>query len=151
MTPRGAQLLKDELTRLKEERPRIAREIETAREHGDLSENAEYHAAKEKQGLNEAKLRDIEAKLSLAEVIDPAKLKGETIKFGATITVTNLDTEEEHRYQIVGADEADIDAGYISISAPVARALIGKSVGDEVVVRLPSGDRRYSVEEIEYV
>ena len=107
MTPGGAQKLKDELARLKEERPKISREIGIAREHGDLSENAEYHAAKERQGLVEARIKDIEDKLSRAEVIDPTKLSGDRVRFGATVLLTNLDTDEEAKYQIVGADEAD--------------------------------------------
>lgn len=151
MTPQGAEKLKQELARLKEERPKISKEIEVAREHGDLSENAEYHAAKERQGMNEAKMRDIEAKLSLAEIIDPSKLDGENVKFGATVTLTNLDTDEEIRYQIVGTDEADIDQGLISISAPVARSLIGKAIGDEVTVKLPNGNRRYEISDVEYI
>src|SRR6185295_9869595 len=106
MTPGGAQKLKDELVRLKEERPKISREIGIAREHGDLSENAEYHAAKERQGLVEARLKDIEDKLARAEVIDPTKLSGDRVRFGATVVLLNLDTEEENTYQIVGADEA---------------------------------------------
>src|SRR5690606_25721884 len=117
MTPRGAQLLREELARLKEERPKISREIGIAREHGDLSENAEYHAAKERQGLVEARIKDLEDKLARAEIIDPSKLNGEKVRFGATVSLTNLDTDEEVRYQIVGADEADIDKGMISISA----------------------------------
>lgn len=151
MTPRGAQAMKEELARLKEERPKISREIGTAIEHGDLSENAEYHAAKEKQGLNEAKIRDLEDKLSRAEIIDPTKLSGDKVKFGATVTLTDLDKDEEVQYQIVGADEADIDRGLISISAPLARSLIGKSVGDEVVLKLPAGDRHYEIGSVEYV
>jgi transcription elongation factor GreA len=151
MTPRGAQLLKEELQRLKEERPKISREIGIARDHGDISENAEYHAAKERQGLVEARLKDIEDKLARAEVIDPTKLKGDKVRFGATVTLTNLDTDEEVRYQIVGAEEANIDQGMISISAPLARALIGKSVGEEVIVRLPNGERTYEVGGVEYV
>jgi transcription elongation factor GreA len=150
MTPRGAKLLRDDLARLKEERPRIAREIETAREHGDLSENAEYHAAKEKQGICEARIRDIEARLSLGEIIDPSKLSGDKVMFGAHVTLINLDTDEETRYQIVGVEEADIEKGYISIGAPVARSLIGKSLGDEVTVVLPSGTRRYEIGAVEY-
>ena len=145
MTPGGAQKLKDELVRLKEERPKISREIGIAREHGDLSENAEYHAAKERQGLVEARLKDIEDKLARAEVIDPTKLSGDRVRFGATVSLTNLDSDEESTYQIVGADEADINHGLISISAPLARALIGKSIGDEVVVQLPAGTRRYEI------
>jgi transcription elongation factor GreA len=150
MTPGGAQKLKDELHRLKEERPKISRDIGIAREHGDLSENAEYHAAKERQGLVEAHIKDIEDKLSRAEVIDPAKLSGDKVRFGATVKLTNLDTDDESTYQIVGADEADINRGLISISAPLARALIGKSIGDEIVVQLPAGTRRYEIGDIAF-
>ncbi len=150
MTPQGAQKLREELARLKEERPKISREIGVAREHGDLKENAEYHAAKERQGLCEARIKDIEDKLARAEIIDPSKLSGDRVRFGATVKVTNLDTDEETVYQIVGADEADINAGTISISAPLARALIGKSIGDEVVINLPAGKRRYEIAEIEF-
>jgi transcription elongation factor GreA len=142
MTPFGAQKLREELARLKEERPKISREIGVAREHGDLKENAEYHAAKDRQGMVEAQIKDIEDKLARAEVIDHTKFSGDRVRFGATVTVTNLDTEEEIAYQIVGADEADINVSKISVSAPLARALIGKSVGDEVVVTLPAGKRR---------
>src|SRR6478609_6247739 len=141
MTPGGVLKLREELARLKEERPKISREIGVAREHGDLKENAEYHAAKERQGLVEARLKEIEDKLARAEVIDPAKLSGDRVRFGATVTLTNLDSDEQSTYQIVGADEADINHGLISISAPLARALIGKSIGDEVVVQLPAGTR----------
>lgn len=151
MTPRGAQHLNEELARLKADRPKISSDIGTAREHGDLSENAEYHAAKERQGLNEAKIRDIEDKLSRAEIIDPTTLSGDRVKFGATVTLTNLDTDEEVTYQIVGADEADIDRGLISISAPLARSLIGRTIGDEIVVKLPGGDRRYELGNVEYI
>lgn len=150
MTPRGVQKLKEELSRLKEERPKISREIGIAREHGDLSENAEYHAAKERQGLVEARIKDIEDKLSRCELIDPSKLGGSKISFGATVRLSNLDTDEEVTYQIVGADEADINEGYISISAPLARALIGKEVGDEVVMKLPAGERSYEVVDVKY-
>jgi transcription elongation factor GreA len=150
MTPAGAQKLREELARLKEERPRISREIGVAREHGDLSENAEYHAAKERQGLVEARIKDIEDKLSRAEVIDPSKLSGDRVRFGATVMLTNLDTDEEQSFQIVGADEADINRGTISVSAPLARAIMGKSIGDEVVVNLPGGTRRYEIGEIEF-
>jgi transcription elongation factor GreA len=150
MTPAGAQKLKAELKRLREERPKIAREIEVAREHGDLSENAEYHAAKERQGMIEAMIKDTEDKLSRAEVIDPTKLAGDLVRFGATVTLTNLDTDEESTYQIVGADEADIDQGTISVSSPLARALIGKRLGDEVTVKLPAGIRNYEVSEVQY-
>src|SRR5262245_35322723 len=150
MTPGGAQKLRDELARLKEERPKISKEIGVARDHGDLSENAEYHAAKERQGLCEARIKDIEDKLARAEVIDPSKLSGDRVRFGATVMVTNLDTDEETTYQIVGADEADINQGLISVSAPLARALIGKSIGDEVVVQLPAGTRRYEIGVIDF-
>lgn len=151
MTPQGAKRLEQELAALKAERPKISRDIGTAIEHGDLSENAEYHAAKERQGLNEAKIRDLEAKVALAEIIDPTKLSGDTVKFGATLTLTNLDTGEEVRYQIVGADEANIDEGRLSISAPLARALIGKTAGDEVTVKLPAGTRKYEIGDVEYI
>ena len=150
MTPGGAQKLRDELARLNEERPKISKEIGIARDHGDLSENAEYHAAKERQGLCEARIKDIEDKLARAEVIDPSKLSGDRVRFGATVMVTNLDTDEEITYQIVGADEADINQGLISVSAPLARALIGKSIGDEVVVNLPAGTRRYEIGSIDF-
>ncbi|HEX5098052.1 MAG TPA: transcription elongation factor GreA, partial [Polyangiaceae bacterium] len=113
-------------------------------------ENAEYHAAKERQGLVEARLKDIEDKLARAEIIDPTKLSGDRVRFGATVTLTNLDSNEESTYQIVGADEADINHGLISISAPLARALIGKSIGDEVVVQLPAGTRRYEIGVIDF-
>ena len=148
ITPQGIEKLKQELARLKEERPKISREIGVAREHGDLSENAEYHAAKERQGMVEAQIKDLEDKISRSEVIDPAKLSGDKVRFGATVTLSNLDTDEEVTYQLVGADEADIDAGTISISAPLARAMIGKSVGDELNVVLPAGARNYEILEI---
>ena len=150
MTPQGAQRLREEVARLKEERPKISREIGIAREHGDLSENAEYHAAKERQGLVEARIKDIEDKLSRAEIIDPSKLSGDRVRFGATVKLTNLDSDEESSYQIVGADEADLKQGTISVSAPLSRALIGKSTGDEVVVNLPGGIRRYEIASIEF-
>jgi len=150
MTPQGAQKLRDELARLKEERPKISREIGIAREHGDLKENAEYHAAKDRQGMVEAHIKDIEDKLARAEIIDPSKLSGDRVRFGAHVKLTNLDTDEDISYQIVGADEADINSGTISVSAPLARALIGKSIGDEVVITLPAGKRRYEIAEIEF-
>jgi transcription elongation factor GreA len=150
MTPQGSQKLRDELARLKEERPKVSREIGVAREHGDLSENAEYHAAKERQGMMEARIKDIEDKLSRAEVIDPSKLSGDRVKFGASVGLMNIDTEEEIVYRIVGADEADLDQGTISVSAPLARALIAKAVGDEVVVKLPAGTRRYEIVSVDF-
>jgi transcription elongation factor GreA len=148
MTPRGAAKLREDLALLKAERPKISRDIGTAREHGDLSENAEYHAAKERQGMIEAQIKDLEDKLARCEVIDPSKLSGDRIRFGATVSLSNTETEERVTYQIVGADEANIDQGLISISAPLARALIGREVGDEVAVTLPVGKRTYEVIEI---
>ena len=148
MTPKGAAKVRDELARLKAERPKISRDIGTARDHGDISENAEYHAAKERQGMVEAQIKDLEDKLSRSEVIDPARLTGSRIRFGATVSLHNIETEEQVTYQIVGADEANIDEGTISISAPLARALIGKEAGDEVTVTLPVGKRTYEVVEV---
>lgn len=151
MTPGGARKLREELTRLKEERPKISRDIEVAREHGDLKENAEYHAAKERQGMIEAKIKDSDDKLSRAEIIDPTKLSGSKVRFGATVGLLNLTTNEEVTYQIVGADEADLEQGTISISAPLARALIGKEIGDEIQVNLPIGLRKYEITSVEFI
>lgn len=148
MTPQGHEKLRAQLTRLREERPRISKDIEVAREHGDLKENAEYHAAKERQGMVEAQIKDIEDKLARAEVIDPKKLSGSRVSFGATVTVLNLDTDDEARFRIVGADESNIDEGLISVTAPLARALIGKEPGDEVRVRLPVGVRQYEIVDV---
>ena len=150
MTPEGADKLRQELERLKTERPKISREIGVAREHGDLSENAEYHAAKERQGMMEARIKDIEDKLARMEVIDPSKLSGSRVRFGATVKLFNVETEEEMIYRIVGAEEVDIAAGCISIAAPLARALIGKEVGDEVQVKLPGGERCFEVVSVEF-
>ncbi len=149
-TPRGAQKMKDDLARLKEERPRISREIGVAIQQGDLSENAEYHAAKERQGIVEAQIKDLEDKISRLEVIDPKTLSGDRVRFGATVGLTNLETDEEVTYQIVGPDEADLKEGTISVSAPLARAIIGKELGDEVTVRLPGGTRVYEIASIEF-
>jgi transcription elongation factor GreA len=150
MTPRGAAKVKDELARLKAERPKISREIGIARDHGDISENAEYHAAKERQGMVEAQIKDLEDKLARAEIIDPAKLSGSKVRFGATVSLSNVETSETSTYQIVGAEEANIDEGTISVSAPLARALIGKEAGDEVTVTLPGGRRTYEITEVEF-
>jgi transcription elongation factor GreA len=151
MTPEGNARLKEELRNLKEvERHKISREIGVAREHGDLSENAEYHAAKERQGWIEARIKDLEDKLSRAEIIDPAKLHGSKVAFGATVKLSNIETEEESVYRLVGADEADLNNGSISITSPLARSLIGREVGDEVKVRMPAGERRYEILEVEY-
>ncbi len=152
MTPRGAQRLKEELKRRKEvDRIAIVRAIEEARGHGDLSENADYSAAKEAQGLNEASIKHLETLLALAEVIDPTKLSGSRVVFGATVRLSDGESGEEVRYQIVGEQEADIKKGLLSITAPVARALIGKESGDTVMVRTPKGNREYEVLEVEFV
>jgi transcription elongation factor GreA len=151
MTPEGNVRLREELKNLKEvERHKISREIGVAREHGDLSENAEYHAAKERQGWIEARIKDLEDKLSRAEIIDPSKLSGNKVAFGAKVRISNVDTEEETVYRLVGADEADLHQGSISITSPLARALIGREVGDEVKVRMPAGERLYEILEVEY-
>ena len=151
MTPDGNVRLREELKTLKEvERPKISREIGVARDHGDLSENAEYHAAKDRQGWIEARIKDLEDKLSRAEVIDPTKLSGSKVAFGATVKLCNVETEEEIVYRLVGADEANLDHGSISITSPLARALIGREVGDEVKVRMPAGPRLYEILEVEY-
>jgi len=152
MTKRGAELLEKELTELKSViRPAVIAAISEAREHGDLKENAEYHAAREKQSFVEGRIRDIESKLSNAQIIDVAKLVGqEKVVFGAIVTLLNVDTEETVRYQIVGDDEADIKAGLISIRSPIARSLIGKFVDEEVVVKAPSGEIVYVITDVEY-
>jgi transcription elongation factor GreA len=151
MTPEGNARLREELKQLKEvERHKISREIGVAREHGDLSENAEYHAAKERQGWIEARIKDLEDKLSRAEIIDPTKLHGSKVAFGATVKLSNIETEEESVYRLVGADEADLNQGSISITSPLARSLIGREVGDEVKVRMPAGERHYEILEVEY-
>lgn len=151
MTIDGFKKLEAELHRLKaEERPRIIQAIAEARTHGDLSENAEYHSAKEAQGLNEAKVADLEDKLSRAEVIDTANLSGDTVKFGATVTLEDEDTGDKVKYKIVGDLEANVKEGRISISSPIARALIGKSKGDSAEVTTPRGTRSYEVLKIEW-
>jgi transcription elongation factor GreA len=151
ITPDGAQKLRDELQHRKSvERPAITAMIGVAREHGDLSENAEYHAAKERQGMNEARIKQIEDALARAEIIDLSKLSGDKIAFGAKVKLFNTDTEEEVQYQLLGADEADINTGSISITSPMARSLLGKEVGDEVKIRTPAGERVYEVLEVSY-
>lgn len=151
MTIEGFQKLETELHRLKAvERPRIIQAIAEARSHGDLSENAEYHAAKEAQGLNEAKVADLEDKLSRAEVIDTAKMSGDTVKFGATVTLIDEDTDERVKYKIVGEFEANVREGKISISSPIARALISKAKGDTAEVATPKGARSYEIVKIEW-
>ncbi len=151
MTRAGHAALDQELKALKSvERPAVIRAIAEAREHGDLSENAEYHAARERQSFVEGRIRELEATLSRAEVIDTAALSG-AIKFGATVTLVDEDTEEERTYQIVGEAEADIERGLLNIRSPLARALIGKDEGDSVDVRTPGGDKSYEVVSIRYV
>ncbi|HJZ42744.1 MAG TPA: transcription elongation factor GreA [Hyphomicrobiaceae bacterium] len=151
MTVEGYKKLETELHRLKvEERPRIIQQIADAREHGDLAENAEYHAAKEAQGLNEARVADLEDKLSRAEVIDPSKLSGNTVKFGATVALEDEESGDKVKYKIVGEHEASVRDGKISISSPIARALIGKSKGETAEVTTPKGARSYEILKIEY-
>ncbi|WP_324753836.1 transcription elongation factor GreA [Roseovarius sp. Pro17] len=151
MTRAGNDALGAELKQLKSvERPAIIRAIAEAREHGDLSENAEYHSAREKQSFIEGRVKELEGALGLAEVIDPKKLSG-TIKFGATVTLVDEDTDEEKTWQIVGEHEANIEKGLLNIKSPIARALIGKDEGDSVEVRTPGGDRAYEVLKIQYI
>ncbi len=149
MTAEGYGVLVDEVKHLKSvERPRIIRAIEEARAHGDLSENAEYHAAKEAQGWNEARVADLEDKISRADVIDLSKLSGDTVMFGAKVTLIDEDTEAKVAYQIVGDTEADVKKGKISISSPIARALIGKKKGDSVEVNTPGGGKSYEIDKV---
>ena len=150
MLEEGHRMLTEELQRLRLERPEIIDAIEEARAHGDLSENAEYHAAKERQGQIEASIADIEDKLSRATVIDPTELSGDKIVFGATVTLLDED-EKAIVYQIVGQTEADAKKGRISYNSPLGRALIGRRVDDDVEVTVPSGDRYYAVSKIEFV
>lgn len=150
MTRRGFDALDAELRQLKSaDRPAVIRAIAEAREHGDLSENAEYHAAREKQSFIEGRIKELESILGRAEVIDPARMAG-AIKFGATVKLVDEDTDEEKTYQIVGETEADIEHGLLNIRSPLARALIGKEPGDSVEVRTPGGDRSYEVITVEY-
>ena len=172
MTKIGAERLREELDRLKrvdrpgiikaiaearehlkkEERPKVVEAIEEARAHGDLSENAEYDAAKERQSFVEGRIREIESKLSHAQIIDISTMPaGDKVIFGATVTLVNVDTDEEVRYQIVGDDEAEVKAGKISVTSPLARAMIGKEVGDPVSVKTPAGLTEYEIEKVEYI
>lgn len=151
MTRAGHTALDEELRTLKSvERPAVIKAIAEAREHGDLSENAEYHAAREKQSFIEGRVKELEAILSLSDVIDPANLSG-TIKFGATVQIVDEDTEEEKTYQLVGEPEADLERGLLNIKSPLARALIGKEEGDSVQVRTPGGVRSYEVLNVAFV
>ena len=153
MTPRGYQLLREELTHQKSVvRPKIVLDIEEARAHGDISENSEYEDAKHRQSICEGRIREIESKLAASEVIDVTKIPADDrVIFGATVLIEELSSEEEVSYRIVGVDEADVKAGTISVSSPIARALIGKEVGDEAVVQAPAGERRYAITDVSYV
>ncbi|AQU86897.1 transcription elongation factor GreA [Komagataeibacter nataicola] len=151
MTAPGLERLEDELRKLKsEERPAIIRAIAEARSHGDLSENAEYHAARERQSFTEGRIQELEEIVSSVEVIDPASLSGDQVKFGARVKLVDEETDKEATYQIVGVYEADIKQGLLSISSPLAKSLIGKSVGDSVSVPAPGGDRTYEILEVTY-
>ena len=152
MTSAGYTHLEAEIKRLKsQERPAVIQAISEARAHGDLSENAEYHAAKERQSMIEGQILDLEDKYTRAQVIDVSKLTGSTVKFGATVTLVDEDTDEEKVYKIVGDIEADLAAGKISLSSPIARALIGKDAGDSVEVRTPGGEKSYEVLSVKYI
>ena len=151
LTRAGQHMLDAELKRLKSvERPAVIRSISEAREHGDLSENAEYHAAREKQSFIEGRIKELESILARADVIDPVKLSG-SVKFGATVKLVDEDTDEERTYQLVGEAEADLEKGLLNLKSPLARALIGKDEGDSVQVRTPGGERSYEILEIQYI
>lgn len=151
MTPEGQVRLREELKRLREvELPQVVKDIGTAREHGDLSENAEYHAAKERQGMIVARISYIEQALSRAEIIDPSKLSGSKVQFGAKIKVVNTANDKEENFMIVGPEEADIKTGRISVASPLARGLLGREVGDEVKLTMPAGPRTYEILEISF-
>lgn len=149
MTPNGYRLLRNELRKLKSMRPELSRAIEVARAHGDISENADYDAAKDKSGMIEAKIRDIEAKLSNAEVIDPLKIsQRERVVFGLSVRIADVDSGEERTLHIVGSDESDVERGYISFESPLGKGLIGKSLGDVARVQLPGGAREFEIMQI---
>ena len=151
MTVKGHAALKDELARrTKRDRPEIIAAIAEARAHGDLSENAEYHAAKESQSLNEGRIKELESVLGRAEVVDPATMSGGKVRFGATVTLVDEETEGRQVYQIVGDQEADPKEGRISVSSPISRALINKEVGDQIEVRAPKGNRSYEIEAVDW-
>jgi len=151
MTVQGHAALETELKHLKSvERPEIINAISVARDHGDLSENAEYHAAKEKQGFIEGRIQELESKLALAQVIDPTSMSGDVVRFGATVKIVNEDTDEESTYQIVGEDEANVKNGKISVTSPIARAMITKEVGDVFEVIAPGGSKGYEILEVSY-
>ncbi len=152
MTVEGYRALREELDHLKKvERPKIVNEIEVARAHGDLKENAEYHAAKEKQGFVEGRIQEVEAKISNAEVIDVSKLDGDRVTFGATVTFYDVTKDTEVTYKIVGDDESDLENGMISFNSPIAKAMMGKEADDEVTIKAPGGDRVIEIIEVEFV
>lgn len=151
MTVQGHAALETELKHLKSvERPEIINAISVARDHGDLSENAEYHAAKEKQGFIEGRIQELESKLSLAQIIDPTTMSGDVVRFGATVKIINEDTDEESTYQIVGEDEANVKDGKISVTSPIARSMITKRIGDTFEVVAPGGSKGYEILEVHY-
>ncbi|RJF87963.1 transcription elongation factor GreA [Oleomonas cavernae] len=151
MTAGGYEALEAELKRLKQvDRPAVIQAISAAREHGDLSENAEYHAAKEKQSFIETRVIELEDKISRAQVIDVSKLSGTVVKFGAVITLVDTDTDEEQVFQIVGVDEANVKEGRLSVSSPVARAMIGKTIGDAIEVTTPGGHKSYEILQVKF-
>ncbi|HYB57860.1 MAG TPA: transcription elongation factor GreA [Alphaproteobacteria bacterium] len=151
ITPKGLARLQEELRRLKTvERPTVIRALEEARTHGDLSENAEYHAARDRQSFIEGRVAQLEDKIRRAEVIDVTKLKGKAVKFGATVDLVDVDTDEEVTFQIVGAEESDITSGKLSIISPLARALIGKEVGESVEVSTPRGSKVYEIQKVRF-
>jgi transcription elongation factor GreA len=151
MTPEGQVRLREEMRRLKDiDLPQVVKDIGTAREHGDLSENAEYHAAKERQGMIVARITNLEQSLSRAEVIDPSKLSGSKVQFGARLKLSNVDTGEEQSFQIVGPEEADLKLGRISVASPLARALLGHEVGEEIRVTMPAGLRTYEILDVNF-
>ena len=151
MTERGYGMLQDEMKRLKTvERPAVINALEEARSHGDLSENAEYHAAKERQAFIEGRLMELEDKVSRAQVIDPRSLSGDVVRFGATVTLADEDTDEESTYQIVGEDEGDIRNGLLSLTSPLARAMIGRETGDSIEVTAPGGSKAYEIMKVHY-
>lgn len=152
VTKAGFDMLENELQDLiKVQRPNVIEAIATAREHGDLSENAEYHAAREQQSFIEGRIQELEAVTGRAQVIDPTTLSGDSVKFGATVTIVDEETDEESTYQIVGDYEADLEGGKISISSPIAKGLIGKSEGDSVVIKTPKGARDYEILDVKYI
>ncbi len=152
MTKAGYEELQGELKHLKEvERPTIIIAIAEARDHGDLSENAEYHSAREKQSFVEGRISELEAIVSLAEVIDPTQFEGDTVKFGATVIIADCETDDERTYTIVGDPEANVSKGRIALSSPVAKAMISKELGDVFIVKAPSGDKEYEIVEIKYI